>query len=259
TRHTVLFVLVVVLGGFLGATLDPAFGLNLRTVSLAAGVGLALTLCAAIYGVAEWLYRRSRGEDAHWQVRALPSGLLVTAVGVLVSRLTNFEPGYLYGLILIASFSGELSTVEEGRGEAAGAAALIVFSIGAWLVWTPVHAAAQEAGAAGGLVFLQDMLTAIFVIGIVRAVVCLLPLRFLPGQKVARWSRSAWSLLFGLGVFAFTVILLRRESAVTLESLAPIVLSLSLFVGFGLASVLFWAYFRYCKPNLMATTDSIIS
>ena len=99
-----------------------------------------------------------------------------------------------------------------------------------------------------GIVFLQDLLAAIFVIGIVRAVVLLVPMRFLPGLKLAQWSRVTWAAIFGIGVFALAEIMLLPESGSQLRSIAPIVISLCLFFGFGLASFAFWAYFRYRRP-----------
>jgi VHL beta domain len=238
---------VVVVGGVLGSGLDPGFGLNLHTVSLAASVGLALILCAAASGIAMFAYRRRTGAGTQWHPHALPGGLAVTAVGVLLSRLTNFEPGYLYGLILMASFASSNSPVEEGREVAVSSSALIAFSVACWGLWIPLQAAAGRPGASGALVFIADLLTAVFVIGIVRAVVLLMPVRFLPGHKLVRWSRAVWAIIFGLGAFAMAEIMILPESGSHIRSVAPLVTTLVLFLGFGVGSVSFWAYFRYTK------------
>jgi hypothetical protein len=238
---------VITIGGVLGAGLDPGFGWNLHTLSLAASVGLALILCAAAGGLAILVYRRRRGVGTSWHLHALPGGLAVTAAGVLLSRLTNFEPGYLYGLILMATFGGVQSPAEEGREVAISSGALIGFSVAAWGVWLPLQAAAAQPGAGGMLVFVADLLTAVFVIGIVRAVVLLLPIRFLPGHKLVRWSRAMWALIFGLGALAMAEIMVLPESGSHIRSVAPLVTTLLLFFGFGVSSVVFWAYFRYTK------------
>lgn len=237
-------VIVIVIGGVLGAGLDPGFGWNPHTLSLAAAVGLALVLCAAASGIALYLYRRRRGEGTRWHLHALPGGLAVTAVGVLVSRLTNFEPGYLYGLLLMATFAGAESSVEEGREVAISSTALIAFSVASWGLWIPLQSAAGQPGAGGALVFLADLLTAVFVIGIVRAVVLLMPVRFLPGHRLARWSRATWAVIFGLGAFAMAEIMVLPESGSHIRSVAPLLTTLALFLGFGVSSVAFWAYFR---------------
>jgi hypothetical protein len=238
---------VITIGGVLGAGLDPGFGWNLQTLSLAASVGLALVLCAAAGGLAILVHRRRRGVGTSWHLHALPGGLAVTAVGVLLSRLTNFEPGYLYGLILMATFGGVRSPTEEGREVAISSGALIAFSVAAWAAWLPLRAAAAQPGAGGALVFVADLLTAVFVIGIVRAVVLLLPIRFLPGHKLVRWNRALWGLIFGLGALAMAEIMILPESGSHIRSVAPLVTTLLLFFGFGISSVAFWAYFRYTK------------
>ncbi len=241
---------VITIGGVLGAGLDPGFGWNLHTLSLAASVGLALIMCAAAGGLAILVYRRRRGIGTGWHLHALPGGLAVTAVGVLLSRLTNFEPGYLYGLILMATFSGAQSPAEEGREVAISSGALIELSVAAWGVWLPLHAAAAQPGAGGMLVFVADLLTAVFVIGIVRALLLLLPIRFLPGHKLVRWSRSMWALIFGVGALAMAEIMVLPESGSHIRSVAPLITTLLLFFGFGVSSVAFWAYFRYTQESL---------
>ncbi|MBV8195285.1 MAG: hypothetical protein JOY80_07125 [Candidatus Dormibacteraeota bacterium] len=256
--RAVALVIVVIIGGVLGAALDPAFGWNLHTVSLSGSVALALILCAATTAISVILFRRRHLENTRFRVRALPGGLAITLIGVVVSRLLNFEPGYLYGLILVASFFELESPKEEGKEVALSSIALIGFSVAAWALWIPVQGAAAQAGASGGLVFLADLLTAIFVIGIVRAVILLVPMHFLPGLKLFRWSKLAWAAIFGVGAFAMAEIMLLPQSGQYLRSVAPVATTLGLFFGFGLASLLFWAYFRYHKPEFGETTDDAL-
>ena len=47
--------------------------------------------------------------------QALPGTLFIAAICVIVSRVANFQPGYLYGLIIGFGFARELSKVAEGR------------------------------------------------------------------------------------------------------------------------------------------------
>ncbi|MEA2588356.1 MAG: hypothetical protein QOH66_1283, partial [Actinomycetota bacterium] len=90
-------------------------------------------------------------------------------------------------------------------------------------------------------------LAAIFVAGLTTLVFSLIPLRFLEGTKVTRWSRKAWVALFAAGLFAFVHILLQQPSSGyvghTQSNQKWVVIAL--FVGFGLFSVAFWAYFRF--------------
>jgi uncharacterized membrane protein YidH (DUF202 family) len=73
----------------------------------------------------------------------------------------------------------------------------------------------------------------------------LLPLRFLNGAKVVAWSRTAWAALFGLALFGTLHVLLAPGSGYVGSTNRVKVSVVVLYVGFGLASFAFWAYFRF--------------
>ena len=74
----------------------------------------------------------------------------------------------------------------------------------------------------------------------------LLPLRFLSGAAVYRWSRLAWALLFGISVFAFVHLLVGPNTGYLADlSPAALIAALGAFAAFGAFSLLFWGYFRF--------------
>ena len=84
----------------------------------------------------------------------------------------------------------------------------------------------------------------------------MMPLRFLPGERVRGWNQRAWIALLGIAMFGFCHILLNPSSGyladTTRTSLFTVIL---LLVAFGGGSVLFWAYFRFRpKPRADAPT-----
>jgi quinol-cytochrome oxidoreductase complex cytochrome b subunit len=91
-------------------------------------------------------------------------------------------------------------------------------------------------------------LAAVFVAALETLVFSLIPLRFLDGANVTAWSRRAWIMLFAGAVFAFVHILLTSNGHP--HQASPEWVTLALFVGFGLFSIGFWAYFRY-RPAWM--------
>ena len=243
-RAGVSFAAMLLVGGVLAALLDPRFGLNLRSFALFVGAMLALIAGSAVTGAAAGVYRRARNEAGAWQLRALPTGLVVAGFCVLVSRLTNFQPGYLYGLIGGVAFASTLSQREEGHVVAVASASTLVVSIIAWLLWVPVSTRAAADPAGFGWALLENFLAALFVSGMVGLLIGLVPLRFLPGEKLASWSRSAWALMFGLASLAVIEVMLRPQSTSARVTSVPIWTTVGLFLGFGAASVMFWAYFR---------------
>jgi hypothetical protein len=195
------------------------------------------------------LYRRRTGEMP--RIRALPWTLPAAALCVLVSRLADLQPAYLYGILLGLVFAREPSPTEEGRQAAAGALWTLVVAAIAWfgLEWVR----------GGGLVgdgqapLVAETALAVTVVGGLEAVALgLLPMRFLAGAAIYRWRRAAWAGLYVVSLFAFLHILVGPQAGY-LAALDPaaLVAACVAFVAFGALSVAFWAYFRY-RPHRVA-------
>jgi len=58
------------------------------------------------------------------------------------------------------------------------------------------------------------------------------------------WNRLAWSALYGIGLFGLVQILNNPTTHIKADPLPPASTTIGLFLGFGLASIAFWAYFR---------------
>ena len=243
-RGSGAFAAVTVAGAVLGSALDPGFGVNARTGALILGVAAAICAGAGIAAVTGIAYRRRLHLPAHPALRALPSGLLVALVCVVVSRAAGMQPGYLYGVLGGVAFAGVLARHQEGHVVALTSVVTLAVSIAAWLLWVPVHSAASAAGASFLLALVEDFLAALFVSGLVGLVIGLVPLRWLPGHTLAAWHRGAWTATFGVAALAFLQIILRPESAPAHAATVPLVTTIVLFALFGAASVAFWACLR---------------
>lgn len=236
--------LFVLLAAVIYALLDPSVGLDAR--GLAAIVGLAIgivitTVMASAPSLVDAL--RSHG---NWRLRALPATLVVGLACVLVSRLTGFLPGYLYGVILGFVFARELSRAEQGRANGLAAAALLAMALVAWLLlaWIGPDPAGIVATIAA------TTLSTLLVAGLEAVVFGLLPFRFLPGEPLHATNRLFWAALLLVGAFCFFHILINPASGYLSSSArTPFLTIVGLFVAFGLLSVAFWAYFRNKPPD----------
>jgi len=225
---------VVVLGGALiGSLNDSYFGLNRRSAATYVAVVLSILVGVTVGGAVGAAYRRLRHHPVEVSFHALPAGLLVAAMCVLISRLSSFEPGYLYGVIAGIAFQGTLAKHEEGHTVALSAIAMLGVAVVAWLIWVPVGHAAARPGAPFGVVLAADLLGSVFVGGLVGQVISLMPLRFLAGATLMEWSRVAWALTFGVAVFGLIEVELRPQSAAAHPGGAPLVTAVVLFVLFG--------------------------
>jgi hypothetical protein len=246
--QAVKFVAFVAAGGVLYALLSPDFRLDLSTLALAFGLSISLTLTTFVFRLPFVIHSvRHHGE---WpKLKVLPGAVLVAAACVAISRALHFQPGYLYGLI------GGLEarrTAEDTTGRLTSLASLSVLGIGlvSWAAREPVASAAARAGAGFWTIAADACLAAIFVVCLETVVFSMIPMRFLEGDKVTRWSRRAWIGLFASGLFAFVHILLQASSGYAGHTqAAQRWIVVALFAGFGLFSVAFWAYFRYRTPR----------
>ncbi len=258
TRRWAAFSGVLTTGALLGAILNPAFGLNAATGEsyLAALVAVAEGVVVA-YLVA-WAYRRRRQQVTSITPTALPLGLAVAVACVLLSRLSGFEPGYLYGVVASLAFTGTLADRESGHVVALSTLASLAVGVGAWLAWVPVNASASTGSASVGLVIVDDVLGSIFVGALVGAVVGMLPLRFMPGGTLVKWHRGAWALLTGVAVFGMLQVMLRPSSgAHTHPRGAALASTLVLFAVFAAGSLAFRQYFvRRVTRRVPASTGS---
>ena len=74
----------------------------------------------------------------------------------------------------------------------------------------------------------------------------MMPLRFLPGERVRGWNQRAWIALLGMAIFGFCHILLNPSSGYLADTTRTSLFTVIwLLVAFGGGSVLFWAYFRF--------------
>jgi hypothetical protein len=134
----------------------------------------------------------------------------------------------------------------EGRAKAIAAATSLVTAVIAWFVLALLRGSAG--GADFGTVLLEAAAVTTVVAGLENAVFAMLPLRFMPGEAVFKWDRRVWIVLMALGLFGFVHVLLNPAAGAgyladsTRTSFFTLIVLLAFF---GIASVLFWAYFRF--------------
>lgn len=225
------------------ALLDRDAGLDGRTARLWLGLLAGIVVVTLTFAAASLLYHRRRGSRG--VVNVLPGTLLVAVACVAVSRLTRFEPGYMYGVVAGFAFATSLPKRDEGRAALLSAGWVLAAALAAWLVWLPVDARAEQGDAGLAIGLLDTTLAAIAVGGVQGLVIGLLPLRSLQGHAIAAWDRRAWAGAYALVLFVFLHLLLHPSSGFGDDTnAAPFFTWLGLFVGFGALSVAFWEYFE---------------
>jgi hypothetical protein len=248
------FVLFLLAGGVLVSLLNPAFGFDKSSLAAAGGLTIAIGIVTLAYDGPTLAYvRRYHGDWGRLVI--LPGTILLGVACVVLSRVVHFLPGYFYGLIAGLAFRRQIADAVKGRLTAFSTGLVLALSVASWLAMAPVSEAADKPGASLGLLVLEAALGGIFWCGLDSLVIGMLPLRFLGGSEVRKWSRLGWTVLFVLTQLAFVHILLRPSTGYVADTThSPTLIVVALFVAFALFSISFWAYFRYRTPRV--ATDS---
>ena len=248
-RELVTFVSVLATGSLIGGFRDPSFGFTLASVANFVGTLMALAVLIAAPWIAATLYRKKKRHRTDAKLRAIPAGIVIAVMSVLISRLAHFQPGYLYGVVCGVAFAHKLAKKEEGHVVSLESAATLLVAVAAWIAFVPVDAAALHPGSSFSVALADDWLASIFVGGLVGVTIGLLPLRFLPGGTLFKWNKVAWGALFGVASFGVVAIMLRPSSGLARPGSAPVVTAVVLFVLFGGISVGFRQYFAGKHPG----------
>lgn len=210
-RWTILGV-GMLLAAFIAAFIDPAFGFN------GLSVRLYLTLLATfvLFNVGAWLVVRAVlrrvQPDANPALTFHPATLLVVAVAVLLSRLLQFDPGIVFGLVAGTTFAVTLALSREAIVIITGAAyagavgllAWIGYSVLTWL--NPIDALA---------VGLTEFLGGLTLEGVSTLPIALIPLATLDGGILFRWKRWVWAVVYAAGLALFMLVLFNLPGGTT--------------------------------------------
>jgi hypothetical protein len=232
----------VLLTALLSSFLDPAFWLDAASLPTFIGMLVGLVLILAAFDVPSILYYR-RSTIRFWP-RALPGTFVVALACVAISRLTDFHPGYLYGLVITMAVAANLGPKVEGRLLAAGVILTLVVAAVAWFALGVVTPAAR-ASSDPFLVGTQTVLSMLVSDGVQVTAFALLPLSFLAGESVRKWNPWVHAVLWLSGLAAFGIIILNPQNGYLSDSTrTPLLTIVALFVLFSAGSVGFWKYFR---------------
>jgi hypothetical protein len=173
------------LGTVFGIFLDPRAGVNSASFTSLITICCSTALGMVVPAFVIHRHRKVRKRATNFALTAIPTGLLIALVCVVISRVAAFQPGYLYGVICGVSFATALDKRELGHTVTLASLSTVAVAILAWHLWIPVNHAAAHTGALWPVVLAHDFLASGFTGGIVGATTGAFPLRFLPGGTVA--------------------------------------------------------------------------
>lgn len=204
----------------------------------------------------EHYVRRKYGE--HGRFRVVMWTLVLAFATVLISRIANLSPGYMYGIIGTFVFTSALTIEDEGRMEARGAVGLLVLALVSWFARIPFEPT-PGVPLTGPLLVVNMALVGMFVVAVEGLVFGLIPISFMPGQKILAWSKWRWASLWGAGLALFAHVLVYP---VTLAQPSPDPASLTttlISAGlYGALAIGFWLVFRWHDARVAAPEPAAV-
>jgi hypothetical protein len=242
--------LTILLAAVLLGFADPNYGLNGASVRLT--LAMILAVVAINVGLTTIVLRVAhRAFDVRGMLQPMPAALALVAVSVLVSRLAGISPGFLFGIVLGVVYARELKLRDEGRLGALGVGITIAAGVLAWLGY---GLASLASGPGFWNNLLIETLAAITLEALGTLVIALLPIDFVDGRTIFRWSKLAWAGLYLVTLLVFLFVVVPMSGNWGVMS-APIFGWGTLFVVFGIVAIVTWALFRRF-PSKPATTSS---
>ena len=230
---------------------DPAFGFTGASVRLLLGMLVSVVVInIGIYALVLRLAKRSYGVTG--TLRSLPGALIIVALSVLVSRLADISPGFLFGLVLAVVYTSEIQEAQRAKLVILTTGLTIAAGILAWLGYSAL-VTTHGSGFWYELGF--ETLVAITLEAVGTLIITMLPLTFLDGRVIFRWNKWAWAGVYLLTIVVFAVIVMpisNNWGAMT----APIFGWGTLFVVFAIVAFGTWAVFRFIPGRRTATTSS---
>ncbi|HUF52930.1 MAG TPA: FGLLP motif-containing membrane protein [Dehalococcoidia bacterium] len=246
-----LFAPLVLLGlaAFLYGLSEPDWGLNNRTVVLFFSFLAAFAVLTYVYDGGQLLITNSYGIPG--AIRLFPAGIAVALFCVATTKLMGFTPGLIYGFLAAHTLIGaaSLSDEQEGRQILFPAIVLLTICALAWLLVDPLRDLATDNSSVWAAIP-EGVAVGIFVGGLESMFFQMVPIKWMDGHRLLKWSKLIWFSMTGITAFLFWHVLLNteRQSFDTLSETTPAVAMLLMGICF-LSTVALYLFFRIKNGN----------
>jgi hypothetical protein len=215
--------------------IDPRFGLNPMSVRI------LLTVFGAfvVYNLLGWMLVkvavRRIEPTANPRVQFRWGSILVLVVAVLVSRLLDFSPGIVFGVVAGLTFAVALAASKRAVVVLIGSG----FALGAGLVAWVLYSLLSAAPSNFATVTLTELFSAIAIEGIATLPLALLPFTALDGGVLSNWKKWVWAVSYSAGMAVFLLVLVTAPAGFT-SIPGDFVRWILIFVAFALVSTAIW-------------------
>jgi hypothetical protein len=242
----------VVASAALFSFIEPGFPTEPGAPEYLLGMVLGFALVSTVF-FSTWrlvLHRLEPDGKGKWEI--YPPFILLAAFLVVMARLAHFIPGVILGTVAEYEPAKKLSTRTAGIRVATTYGVLILLGLVAWFAWIPVEHSASHEGASSLTLILDSALAITFVSALESVAFGLLPMTFLDGNDLFRWSKAIWAAMWGAAVLWFSVVILHPALSTyghEINSGRAVWLAL-LFSTLMVIAVSTWGFFRVRDARL---------
>lgn len=222
---------------------DPGFGFDVTSLR----VVLACTIALFIVG---YLASTIAGRIIHrrWRLDTVmelkPLGLALAVVGVVLSRLIDFSPGFLIGLLLGIALVGHTTVEQRAKATLVQAGVVFVLAVLGWIGYSILSATTAPDSFLTSLAF--DTMVAVTTEGLTALFIGLLPFKFLDGASVFEHSTVLWAVSYAIAAAAFVLIVVPAAWG---ELDGSLWLWITVVGAFAIVASGIYVYFRFfAKP-----------
>jgi hypothetical protein len=250
--HPVITLLAgVLLSTILYSFVEPGFPGEPGALYYAIGMLAGFALVSVVFFETWRAVLRKLEPHAHGHWVIYPPYVILAGLFVLFARLAHFIPGVVIGTVAEYEPAKPLSTRTAGIRVAVTYGALMVLGLAAWFAWIPVEHSASRAGASPLILMLDSALAITFVSALESVAFGLIPMTFLDGNDLYKWSKPLWLGMWGAALAWFTVVVLHPALG-TYHGLSGshAVWLVVLFSGLMVIAVTTWGFFRVRDARL---------
>ncbi len=184
---------------------DPAFGFDLASLRLfIAGFLAALIVSFGAYQFSRLILRRRWSLSTRISLR--PYTLIITVIGVVLSRVLDFSPGFLFGLMLSLSFPVGTTPALRARARVLTTGVILGVSVVAWVAFSFVSTDLTTTEPSFGTALVQDSLVALSTVGLTGMLIAMLPFLLMDGHEIWHHSKRAWAGVYAAVVAVFFLV-----------------------------------------------------
>jgi hypothetical protein len=259
---------VLVVAAIITGFADPNFGFTLASLRFVLTAFLTFVVLNYVGTFLVWFVLRKRESAALPVVRVHYLYLVIIAITVLLTRFLNFQPALVFGVVLVIEATRVAKDLADKRAEEKSIGrmefAIIFVTAGlglvSWLLFNGVTLLAPTSGGPapplmlGVLVTAQEALGAITIEALTTLPILLLPLRFMPGALVFRWSKVGWAITFGVTLTLFSYVLVPMPNSWSTVSMS-FTTWITALVAYAIFALVLWACFRFTRGGKASSLD----